>query len=566
MIKSWGQRPVRGLSYGLDRVLFNPGIVQLQDPRSRVFNFDPYLQKISPVTKFDFDVIGGFITSSEDKTLENLARKHNKKYIGSTSSMTSALSHFHYLLSAWRPLNFQHLSHSFPTGNSPSFTQITKNPASIFLRFKGDGVYAIDADKEFDTENVLSLLGQTMEKLLTLPQSQYEKYQLENSHTLDEATRSAPETYHYSVFGDFLMRSQLDAHDSRLPGSGMFDLKTRAVVAVRMDVENFHLGSGYQIKTRTGLYESFEREYFDMIRAAFLKYSLQVRMGGMDGIFVAFHNTEKIFGFQYISINEMDTALHGNPDTRLGDEEFKFSLRILNSLLNRATERYPNQSLRIHIETRETQNACMHFVAEPVSEEQVEQIQQGRALSTKEFLKKIHQKLSMAKEDESVNETNDTPTGESSVAEQDQAVNEPEPTIEQLETSQDVDSSCTDQKLPDDTEDCSVTETECIALSVKVKNYVNGISVIRPSSLDEHDKWTMSYSVTESEEKAKANSLYKSLKTRRKRPLRRRENEKPHPLLRQLRKLSKDGEEWDANQTILDSAKRPVVYQVPVIE
>lgn len=317
--------------------------MQLQDPRSRVFNFDPYLQKIAPVTKFDFDVIGGFITSSEDKTLEDLARKHNKKYIGSTSSMTSALSHFHYLLSAWRPLNFQHLSNSFPMSSKPSFTQMSKSPASIFLRFKGDGVFAIDADKEFDTDNVLSLLGHTMEKLLTLPQSQYEKYQLENSHTLDEAARSTRETYHYSTYGDFLLRSQLDAHDPRLPGSGMFDLKTRAVVSVRMDVQNFHLGSGYQIKTHTGLFESFEREYFDMIRAAFLKYSLQVRMGAMDGIFVAFHNTEKIFGFQYISIDEMDTALHGNPDTRIGNEEFKLSLRLFNTLLDRATEKYPNQ-------------------------------------------------------------------------------------------------------------------------------------------------------------------------------------------------------------------------------
>lgn len=40
-----------------------------------------------------------------------------------------------------------------------------------------------------------------------------------------------------------------------------------------------------------------------MTRSAFLKYSMQVRIGNMDGIFVAYHNTARIFGFQYISLS-----------------------------------------------------------------------------------------------------------------------------------------------------------------------------------------------------------------------------------------------------------------------
>lgn len=31
-------------------------------------------------------------------------------------------------------------------------------------------------------------------------------------------------------------------------------------------------GSGYLIRQNHGLYESFEREYYDLIRSAFLKY------------------------------------------------------------------------------------------------------------------------------------------------------------------------------------------------------------------------------------------------------------------------------------------------------
>lgn len=86
------------------------------------------------------------------------------------------------------------------------------------------------------------------------------------------------------------MRAQLDAHDPRLPGTGVFDIKTRAAVAIRYDPLNYmvrHLAgyflfitlfrylqqnSGYLIRTMQGLYESFEREYYDLIRSAFLKY------------------------------------------------------------------------------------------------------------------------------------------------------------------------------------------------------------------------------------------------------------------------------------------------------
>src|SRR5436853_2216511 len=80
-----------------------------------------------------------------------------------------------------------------------------------------------------------------------------------------------------------------------------------------------------------------------MILSAFLKYSIQVRMGRMDGIFVAFHNTEQIFGFQYVSLPELDSTLHGTWDTTIGDEEFKLSLHLMNKVMDRATEKFPQQ-------------------------------------------------------------------------------------------------------------------------------------------------------------------------------------------------------------------------------
>ncbi|KAI4599769.1 hypothetical protein KJ359_001505 [Pestalotiopsis sp. 9143b] len=368
------QPPVPCLSYGLERALFNPGVYNLQDPRSKVFNFDPYLANIMPIKEFDFDALKAYITSSKDEALIGVAREHGKKYTGSTSSMTAALSHFHYLLSSWREINSGMMSQEFELP-SKNFTNLLRSPAATFLHYK-DGVYAIDADKEFDSANVLSMLGKSMEKLLTLPREEYERYRRENSHQISEEERNADEAYHYTGLGDFMMRSQLDAYDPRVPGTGMFDLKTRAVVSIRMDVKGFTQGLGYELRHRQGNWESYEREYHDMIRAAFLKYSLQVRMGRMDGIFVAFHNTQRIFGFQYIPIDEMDLSLHGTTDTTLGDKEFKLSLSLFNKLLDRATEKFPKQSLRLFVETRTSANTpFMYAFMKPVTPEEIEAVQ-----------------------------------------------------------------------------------------------------------------------------------------------------------------------------------------------
>ncbi|KAI1256216.1 hypothetical protein MGN70_002378 [Eutypa lata] len=379
---------VPSLSYGLERVLFNPGVYYLQDPRSRVFNFDPYLSKIMPLQEFDFTALKQYVTSSKDSNLISISKEHGKKYTGSTSSMTSMLAHFHYLISSWRDINTEMLSRTIQP-DSLQFTRINRAPATVFLHWK-DGTYAIDADKEFDTANILSMLGKSMEKLLTLPKEDFERYRHINSDQITQEEREAEEAFHYTGFEDFMMRSQLDAHDPRVPGTGMFDLKTRAVVSIRMDAKGFQKGLGYEIRDRFGQWESFEREYYDMIRSAFMKYSLQVRMGRMDGIFVAFHNTERIFGFQYISLPEMDLTLHGTSDTTLGDHEFKFSLSLLNKILNRASEKFPEKSLRLHFETRTSVGSpFMYVFAKPVEPEDIDEVQNASKATIEAFERNV---------------------------------------------------------------------------------------------------------------------------------------------------------------------------------
>lgn len=80
-----------------------------------------------------------------------------------------------------------------------------------------------------------------------------------------------------------------------------------------------------------------------MVRSAFLKYSFQVRIGHMDGILVAYHNTSKIFGFQYISLEEMDARLFGS--TKHGDKLFNACLSVFQDVLDTATRKYPEQVL-----------------------------------------------------------------------------------------------------------------------------------------------------------------------------------------------------------------------------
>lgn len=339
--------PVPMLSYGLDRVLFNPGVYRLQDPRSRIYNFDPYLEKIMPVSEFNFDALSEYKTSSKDETLLALTEQLGTKFTGSTSSMSGVLQHFHFLLSDFRNLNHVMLSRGFPNPSN-KFSKITFGPDAIFLRYKKDGVYAIDADKTYDSPNIMSWLGHSLEKLLTTHRDEFELFR-RSSTEKPPAEDDSSRCYHYSRQGNLLMRSQLDAQDPRLPGTGVFDLKTRAVVSIRMDHKQYEKGCGYQLRFDHGEWESYEREFYDMTRATLLKYSLQVRMGRMDGIFLAFHNIERIFGFQYLSRADMDKVLHGQDNTELGDQEFKLSLALLDEILVKATEQYPETVSRLHL-------------------------------------------------------------------------------------------------------------------------------------------------------------------------------------------------------------------------
>ena len=65
-----------------------------------------------------------------------------------------------------------------------------------------------------------------------------------------------------------------------------------------MNVEHYFHFTGYRLDKLHGFFNSYEREYYDMARSGFLKYNIQTRIGKMDGIFCAYHNTQNLLGFE----------------------------------------------------------------------------------------------------------------------------------------------------------------------------------------------------------------------------------------------------------------------------
>ncbi|KAG7195364.1 uncharacterized protein KQ657_003892 [Scheffersomyces spartinae] len=330
------------LAHGLDRALFSPGVHFLQDPRTRIYNFSPNLKQIHDVSEYDKSLIPSFISASKDTHLFEIAQKNKKSFISSTSSMTKVLTLFYLFLN-------DILRKAIPKKfglEPPEMSKLVYNlSATVLVEPKGningdnDGkpTYSVSSDKSMDTELYLSALGHCLELMLT---TEYGKVNVlvKNSQSTKESSTSplpAENVYSYSTCGEFLLRSQIDCYDDRLPGNGTFDLKTRAVGAIRHDSKSYShtsFGRHYQIWRETGEFESFEREKKDLIRTgALLKYGFQARIGGMDGIYVAYHNTHEFFGFQYIPLTEIDRVFY---DRQMNYDVKKLKTSSLYSLEN----------------------------------------------------------------------------------------------------------------------------------------------------------------------------------------------------------------------------------------
>ncbi|KAF8586284.1 Pet127-domain-containing protein, partial [Ramaria rubella] len=348
-----GQRSIPRLAHGLDRVLFSPSVHWLQDPHSRVFNFPPALQTLPPVTDFAFERLPGYVSSSKDQNLHNLAIQHSKQFSGTTSSLTKFLTHIYFLISGDRSIDISSLSMAY-SKQLKTFTPGLRIPATFTLHHRR---HLKTGDEERlsleHTSNSLLQLGTMTEKFLTLSAPEFNSLLRKNPDINLLSPEKKGEAYRYCKSSKFVMRSQLDCQDSRLPGSGVFDIKTRAVLPIRIDQLNYQANSGYLIRKMTGLLESFEREYYDLIRGAFLKYNFQARIGAMDGVFVAYHNTARIFGFQYVPVKEMDERLYGPGPPERGDKVFEKCVGLMEELVSQIVTCFPGKSVSCTVDAEE---------------------------------------------------------------------------------------------------------------------------------------------------------------------------------------------------------------------
>jgi hypothetical protein len=62
----------------------------------------------------------------------------------------------------------------------------------------------------------------------------------------------------------------------------------------------------------------------------------------MDGVFVAYHNTARMFGFQYIPLQEMEDRLYGRGNG-VGEKVFEKCISLLEIISQEVTQCFPGK-------------------------------------------------------------------------------------------------------------------------------------------------------------------------------------------------------------------------------
>mmetsp|Transcript_31099 Transcript_31099/g.47499 ORF Transcript_31099/g.47499 Transcript_31099/m.47499 type:complete len:411 (-) Transcript_31099:17-1249(-) len=263
----------------------------------------------------------------------------------STSTVSSVLSHIYYAVANHKSPHFDNLSEAYDR-EPLKFMISQRKPNTIFLKEvdRDSGLFSIDSDSGFLEEGniVLLKMGKYMEKMLTTDWRYFNDYYVLDLKTnkpkfsLTNAQKKelAEEDYfRYMRSGKMFLRSQIDTKGVDADGNDIvFELKTRATAVMRYDITNYIDYLDYEVGKYRGQHSSYEREFYDLVRGGFLKYIMQMKIGQMQGAAIAYHNTQKIFGFEYIKLEEMEKRVFGC--TQFSDIVFRSSLTILEKILD----------------------------------------------------------------------------------------------------------------------------------------------------------------------------------------------------------------------------------------
>ncbi|CAE7526344.1 pet127 [Symbiodinium natans] len=296
------------------------------------------LRRVVQPEEVNWKALPPFVPAHEDKRLEDLALSNDCQYFSSTSSLTGLLSRCYFAISRHREFDPIGLSRAYrerPTTFSPS----TRWPTASYLRRASGSLWSLTAAKDDpEDRNVLMDLGKSMEYQLTMSKDDFvERFLKSEGDVLPAEPTSADQqkedlAYRFLKAGRFMMRSQLDA----IYQGKVFDVKTRAVFDVRHDAAHYERKRKYRITKIFGSRHSYELEIYEMMRNAFMKYGLQAKIGRMDGVIVAYHNTAEIFGFQYIPLADMERCIYGGQEA--ANIAFDLSVKVLQMLLDFLTK------------------------------------------------------------------------------------------------------------------------------------------------------------------------------------------------------------------------------------
>eukprot|EP00471_Norrisiella_sphaerica_P010733 CAMPEP_0184504150 /NCGR_PEP_ID=MMETSP0113_2-20130426/52309_1 /TAXON_ID=91329 /ORGANISM="Norrisiella sphaerica, Strain BC52" /LENGTH=1028 /DNA_ID=CAMNT_0026893769 /DNA_START=540 /DNA_END=3627 /DNA_ORIENTATION=- len=322
--------------------------------------------------------ITDFTPSSRDKALEELARKHNCQVMASTSSIGNLLIHLHFAFCGKYPAGIKHFSPIFQALPG-RFTRTLRSSTQVIMRNRGDGLWGLDSTPATSEGNVLMELGKSFEQMLVSNEDEW--------RGMLKATEGAPYTdtpddvFRYTKFQALMLRSQLDTAKFEVEEEAdkeeqisnddttqqnkrkvkVFDIKTRAINPIRMDVKNYELFDQFRVKSLLGAFKSFEREWYDMVRSTFLKYNFQCRIGSMDGVIIAFHNTRSVLGYQYVPLSLIDYFLYGNSE--IAEQMFSTGIQSLDNILPQiATEFKDQEAILVTFETEDLN--CVNIFVE----------------------------------------------------------------------------------------------------------------------------------------------------------------------------------------------------------
>jgi hypothetical protein len=316
------------LGHNLERVVQHSGVHTFKWKGKNQFH--PFLDRI--IQPSQFQIKNSFKKPSADPLIKQVHASQRVRYVSSTSSISSALSQIYLGISNHNPTYSKEMR-TFQNATNSYANSVKKPSAIIVSPYQNVDAYSIDSFQFEGKETILSTLGMTLERMLCMTADEFYSRQW------------AKEQYIISKFGDFMIRAQLDCYSPTI--DGYVDIKTRAISHIRHDVTNYNLHTRTHLETIMGQENSFEKEFYDMVRSVFIKYSLQARLGQMSGMFVAYHNTLHFQGFEYLTLQEIENYVFGN--STIASQCFDWEIMLLKQVLDKVTGDFPKRKLKVSI-------------------------------------------------------------------------------------------------------------------------------------------------------------------------------------------------------------------------